>query len=175
MHYFSPVDKVELLEIIRAKQTSEDTICEAINIGLKQGKMIIVVNDSPGFYITRLLVFACIEIFYLLQEGLSPNDIDKATKSFGFHIGLATLLDEFGIDIIAHIVFHLLNIFHQRLADTSIIELIRMFINNNLLGKKSGQGLYIYDDKGNKKVNPKLKEFSKPSLAQTKQMYVERI
>ncbi|CAF0737229.1 unnamed protein product [Rotaria sordida] len=93
MHYFSPVDKVELLEIIRAKQTSDNTICTAVSVGLKQGKIIIIVNDSPGFYTTRLLIFSFIELFYLLQEGLLPNDIDKATKKFGFHIGLAILLD----------------------------------------------------------------------------------
>src|SRR6185437_11584952 len=121
MHYFSPVDKIELLEIIRTKQTSDDTLCSAINIGLKQGKIVIVVNDGPGFYTTRLLIFSIIEIFYLLQEGLSPKDIDKSTKKCGFHVGLATLIDEFGIDIIAHITFNLQKIFGEYLANLSII------------------------------------------------------
>ncbi|CAF2876365.1 unnamed protein product [Rotaria sp. Silwood2] len=168
LHYFSPVDKVELLEIIRAKQTSDNTVCTAVNVGLKQGKIIIVVNDSPGFYTTRLLIFAFIEIFYLLQEGLSPNDIDKATKKFGFHIGLTTLLDEFGIDTITYIVYHLQNIFGERLANSSVIELLHIFVKNNLLGKKFGQGLYIYSNDGSKKINPKCKELLKNSLTQTK-------
>ncbi|CAF3509502.1 unnamed protein product [Rotaria sp. Silwood1] len=167
MHYFSPVDKIELLEIIRAKQTSDNTVCTAVNVGLKQGKIIIVVNDSPGFYTTRLLIFSFIEIFYLLQEGLSPNDIDKATKKFGFHIGLAILLDEFGIDIITHVVYHLKNIFGERLANSSVIELLQIFVRNNLLGKKSGQGLYIYSNDGKKKINPKCKELLKHPLTQT--------
>ncbi|CAF1075779.1 unnamed protein product [Rotaria sordida] len=168
MHYFSPVDKVELLEIIRAKQTSDNTICTAVSVGLKQGKIIIVVNDSPGFYTTRLLIFSFIEIFYLLQEGLLPNDIDKATKKFGFHIGLAILLDDFGIDMITYIVCHLKNIFGERLVNSSVIELLQIFVKNNLLGKKSGQGLYIYSNDGNKKINPKCKELLRNSLTQTK-------
>ncbi|CAF1179111.1 unnamed protein product [Adineta steineri] len=172
MHYFSPVDKVELLEIIRTKQTSDETICSAVHIGLKQGKIIIVVNDGPGFYTTRLLAFISVEIFYLLNEGLSPKDIDKATKSFGFHVGLATLLDEFGIDIIANIVFHLQTIFGERLIDLSIIELFRKFIRNYLFGKKSQQGLYIYsnDNHNKKEINPKIKELIKDTSIQTKEI-----
>ncbi len=170
MHYFSPVDKIELLEIIRAKQTSDETLCSAINLGLKQGKIVIVVNDGPGFYTTRLLIFSCIEVFYLLQEGQSPNEIDSATKNFGFHVGLATLIDEFGIDILAHIVLHLQNIFGERLANSFIIEFIQIFIKNNLFGRKSRQGLYIYQDNGNKQVNQNLKELTKNSLIQPKEV-----
>ncbi|CAF3635808.1 unnamed protein product [Rotaria socialis] len=161
MHYFSPVDKVELLEIIRTKQTSNDTVSSAVTVGLKQGKIVIVVSDSPGFYTTRLLIFGCVEMFHLLQEGVSPKDIDIATKKFGFHIGLAILLDEFGIDLFGYIVFQLREIFCDRLANSSIIDLIKMFINNNLLGKKSGQGLYVYHNDGKKEVSPKLKQLPK--------------
>jgi 3-hydroxyacyl-CoA dehydrogenase len=168
MHYFSPVDKIELLEIIRSKQTSDETLSSAISLGLQQGKVVIVVNDKSGFYVTRLVIFASIEVFYLLQEGLPPNEIDQATKKFGFHVGLATLIDEFGIDIIAHSVFHLQNIFGERLANSSVLELIRIFIKNNLFGRKSRQGLYLYRDDGNKQVNPKLKELIANSLIQTK-------
>ena len=171
MHYFSPVNKVELLEIIRTKQTSDDTVCSAINVGLKQGKIVIVVNDGPGFYTTRLLIFASVEVFYLLQEGLSPNDIDKSTKKFGFHVGLATLIDEFGID--DHCIYYKLylqKIFDQRLGDSSVIELFQIFVKNNLFGRKSGQGLYIYQDNGKKDVNPKFKQLLKNSLTQTEEV-----
>jgi enoyl-CoA hydratase/long-chain 3-hydroxyacyl-CoA dehydrogenase len=169
MHYFSPVDKIELLEIIRAKQTSDETLCSAINLGLKQGKIVIVVNDGPGFYITRLLIFSSVEVFRLLQEGLSPQDIDKATKKFGFHVGLATLFDEFGIDIITHIVIHLQKIFGERLTNSSVIELFEIFVKNNLFGRKSRQGLYTYQNNGNQENNPKLKEIIYKSLLQTKE------
>ncbi len=168
MHYFSPVDKIELLEIIRSKQTSDDTLSSAVSLGLQQGKVVIVVNDKPGFYTTCLLIFSSMEVFYLLQEGLSPKEIDQATKKFGFHVGLATLIDEFGIDIIAHIVFHLQNIFGERLANPSVLELVQILVRNNLFGRKSRQGLYLYQDSGDKQVNPKLKELVANSLIQTK-------
>lgn len=175
MHYFSPVDKVELLEIIRSKQTSDKTICSAVNVGLRQGKLIIVVNDGPGFYITRLLVFTIIEIFYLLQEGLTPSDIDKATKIFGFHVGLATLLDEYGIDIFSNVVYQLKKVFDERLANSSICNTIQIFIKNNLLGKKSKQGLYVYHDNGNKTTNPKLKELLKDFALHSQDMYLDYV
>ena len=170
MHYFSPVDKIELLEIIRAKQTSDDTVCSAINIGLKQGKIVIVVNDGPGFYTTRLLIFSSVEVFCLLQEGLSSKDIDKATTKFGFHVGLATLVDEFGIDIITYVVCHLQKIFGERLADLSVVELFQIFVKNNLFGRKSRQGLYVYSDGGGKEVNFKIKELLRNSMIQPKEM-----
>jgi enoyl-CoA hydratase/long-chain 3-hydroxyacyl-CoA dehydrogenase len=170
MHYFSPVDKVELLEIIRSKKTSNDTLCSAVNIGLRQGKIVIVVNDKPGFYTTRLLIFSCVEVFSLLQEGLTPQDIDKATKKFGFHIGLASLCDEFGIDVITYIAVHLQKVLGERLIDSSVIELFQIFVKNNLFGKKSGQGLYIYPNNDNRKINLKLKELINNSLIQPKEM-----
>ncbi len=170
MHYFSPVNKIELLEIIRTKQTSDDTLCSVVNLGLKQGKIIIVVNDEPGFYTTRLLIFACVEVFYLLKEGLSSIDIDKSTKKFGFHVGLTTLIDEFGIDDIAYITSYLQKIFNEKLGDSSVIELFQVFIRNNLLGRKSKQGFYIYHDNGKKEINPKIKQLIKDSLIQTEQV-----
>ena len=165
MHYFSPVDKIELLEIIRSEQTSDDTVCSAVNVGLKQGKMVIVVKDGPGFYTTRLLIFFSVEIVHLIREGLSPNYIDEATIKFGFHVGLATFMDEFGIDLIANIVYYLQNTFDERLADLSIIELFQIFVRNNFLGRKSAQGLYIYRNGVHKEVNPKLKKLLRsPSI-----------
>ncbi|CAF0766005.1 unnamed protein product [Adineta ricciae] len=161
MHYFSPVEKVELLEIVRTKQTSDDTICSAVNLGLKQGKLVIVVNDGPGFYTTRLMIFACVEILSLLKEGLTPKDIDQVTRKFGFHVGLASLLDEFGIDIIAGCIYRFRKIFGELLIDSSIIQLLQIFVKHKLFGRKSGQGLYIYSKDNKKENNPKIREILK--------------
>ncbi|CAF4755837.1 unnamed protein product, partial [Rotaria socialis] len=144
MHYFSPVDKMELLEIVRAKKTSDDTIRSAVSVGLKQGKVVIVVGDGPGFYTTRLLMFAGAEVFRLLQEGATPKDIDRATKKFGFPVGSATLFDEVGIDVAAHIARDMQTVFGARLGDSSMPQLFQDLVKNNLCGRKTGQGLYIY-------------------------------
>ncbi|CAF4906571.1 unnamed protein product, partial [Rotaria sp. Silwood1] len=164
MHYFSPVDKMELLEIVRAKQTSDDTVRSAVSVGIKQGKVVIVVGDGPGFYTTRLLMFSGSEVFNLLQEGATPKDIDKATKKFGFPVGSATLFDEVGIDVASHIAHDMHAIFGQRLADPSMPQLFRELVTNNLLGRKTGQGLYIYQagvKGGDREINPKFIEIMK--------------
>ncbi len=164
MHYFSPVDKMELLEIVRAKQTSEDTVRSAVSVGLKQGKVVIVVGDGPGFYTTRLLMFAGAEVVRLLQEGATPKDIDKATKKFGFPVGSATLFDEVGIDVAAHIAHAMQGVFGERLADKSMPNLFQELVNNNLHGRKTGQGLYIYQEGvkgGDREINPKFTELIK--------------
>ncbi|CAF1203217.1 unnamed protein product [Rotaria sordida] len=164
MHYFSPVDKMELLEIVRAKQTSDDTVRSAVSVGLKQGKVVIVVGDGPGFYTTRLIMFAGSEVFDLLQEGVSPKDIDKATKNFGFPVGSATLFDEIGIDVAAHIARDMHAAFGERLTDQSMPQLFQELVANNLHGRKTGQGLYIYQKGvkgGAREINPKFTEIIK--------------
>ncbi len=157
MHYFSPVPKMPLLEIIKTEQTADWALATAINVGLKQGKSIIVVKDSPGFYANRIITPYMNESLVMLSEGASIEDIDNAMRDFGFPVGPIKLMDEVGIDVGAHVTEVMSPLFKER--DIELVSKGKDVIESGLKGRKSGKGFYLYGKEKGKKVNTDIYRF----------------
>jgi 3-hydroxyacyl-CoA dehydrogenase/enoyl-CoA hydratase/carnithine racemase len=158
MHYFSPVPKMPLLEIIVTDKTSARARAIATNVGLDQGKTVIVVKDGPGFYTTRILSALTHEAIQVLKQGASIEMIDNAMKDWGFPVGPLSLLDEVGIDVAAHIARGNLG---EMFKDRGIEEddSVQKLADAKLFGRKSGKGFYVYPKKGRKTVNKDIYKY----------------
>ncbi len=152
MHYFSPVPKMPLLEIITTDKTAPWVTATALDMGIAQGKTCIVVKDGPGFYTTRILAPLLNEAVLLVEEGADLVSIDKAMRQFGYPVGPITLIDEVGIDVGAHVAMGLEKMFAARGMQSS--DAFPKLIARDYKGKKNKKGFYLYD--GKKKKGQKL-------------------
>ncbi|HXC26051.1 MAG TPA: fatty acid oxidation complex subunit alpha FadJ [Gemmatimonadaceae bacterium] len=163
MHFFSPVHKMPLLEVIVTPHTSDEVIATAVSYGKKLGKTVIVVNDGPGFYVNRILSPYINEAGRLLDEGVSIDAIDSALVKFGFPVGPITLIDEVGLDIAGKAGQIMFEAFGARLIPS---ESLRKVIESGRYGRKSKKGFYLYDEAGKKgDPDPSVYELFAPGRA----------
>ncbi|TSC23579.1 fatty acid oxidation complex subunit alpha FadJ [Corallococcus sp. Z5C101001] len=153
MHYFSPVHKMPLLEIITHPGTAEWVTATCVDVGRKQGKTVIVVNDGPGFYTSRILAPYMNEAAYLLAEGADILQLDKALVDFGFPVGPITLLDEVGIDVAQKVGPVMEAAFGKRMAAPKALEGV---VSDGRLGRKTQKGFYLYENGKKKEVDPQV-------------------
>lgn len=144
MHYFSPVEKMPLLEIIRHNRTSDETIATSVKLGRAQGKTVIVVKDVPGFFVNRVLFPYINEAGHLLMQGIRVEQIDKAMVKFGFPVGPFKLLDEVGLAVGAKVQEILQKAYSDRMQGTAVVETL---LAAGYQGKKNKKGFYNYSNK----------------------------
>jgi len=152
MHYFSPVEKMPLLEVITHAGTDPSVVATCVELGKKQGKTVIVVRDGPGFYTSRVLAPYLNEAAHLLIEGADVGAVDTALRGYGFPVGPFQLLDEVGIDVGEKVSHVLHDAFGDRMTPPQTMAAL---VKEGRLGRKAKKGFYRYDVKG-KPVDPSV-------------------
>jgi len=143
MHFFNPVPKMKLLEVVRALETSDDTIAACAEVGRRMGKEVVIVRESPGFITSRINAMIGNEAFYMLQEGIaSAADIDKALKlGLNHPMGPFELVDLVGLDVRLSILEYLYKTLGEKYRPC---PLLAQYVKAGRLGRKSGRGVYEY-------------------------------
>jgi 3-hydroxyacyl-CoA dehydrogenase/enoyl-CoA hydratase/3-hydroxybutyryl-CoA epimerase/3-hydroxyacyl-CoA dehydrogenase/enoyl-CoA hydratase/3-hydroxybutyryl-CoA epimerase/enoyl-CoA isomerase len=141
MHYFNPVDRMQLVEVIRGEKTGDQAVVTLVALAKRIGKTPIVVRDCPGFLVNRILFPYLNESLLLLQEGASPRAIDKAAVAFGMPMGPVTLNDLVGLDTSLYAGRVINTAFADRAASSGILDDL---VAAGRLGQKSGAGFYSY-------------------------------
>lgn len=152
LHFFNPVNRMPLVEVIAGDKTSEKTVQTLVALVKKLGKTPVVVKDCAGFLVNRILVPYMNEALWLAEEGVSIEKIDKAIVDFGMPMGPFELADEVGIDVLYHAGGSLQKAYGSRMPMAPALE--KMF-QNEIFGKKAGAGFYFHNDK-KKGKNPKV-------------------
>jgi 3-hydroxybutyryl-CoA dehydrogenase len=153
MHFFNPVHKMKLLEIVRGLESDEDTVQTAAEVGRRMQKEVVVIKESPGFITSRINAMIGNEAFYMLQEGIAtPEDIDKALKlGLNHPMGPFELVDLVGLDTRLHILEYL----HRTLGEKyRPAPLLVQYVKAGRLGRKAGRGVYTYEEQKRPEQKP---------------------
>jgi 3-hydroxyacyl-CoA dehydrogenase/enoyl-CoA hydratase/3-hydroxybutyryl-CoA epimerase len=142
LHFFNPVHRMPLVEVVRTATTSDETLATAVAFVRSIGKTPVVVRDSPGFLVNRILMPYLVEAAKLFERGGDPKVIDDAMLDFGMPMGPLRLLDEVGLDVSAHVARTLADAYPDRMG---VPDLLAKLIGQGQLGRKAGAGFYTYD------------------------------
>jgi 3-hydroxyacyl-CoA dehydrogenase/enoyl-CoA hydratase/3-hydroxybutyryl-CoA epimerase len=151
MHFFSPVEKMPLLEVIVTPRTASWATVTAVDVGRRLGKTVVVVQDRPGFWVNRILAPYLSEAGRLVQEGVPIERVDAVMRQYGFPVGPITLLDQVGLDVALKAAQVLVDAFGDRMRPLSTLESL---VAGGRLGRKSGLGFYRYQDGRRRSVDP---------------------
>jgi 3-hydroxyacyl-CoA dehydrogenase/enoyl-CoA hydratase/3-hydroxybutyryl-CoA epimerase len=143
LHFFNPVHRMPLVEVVRGEATTDDTLATAFAFALQLGKVPVVVEDGPGFLVNRILGPYLNEAGWLLEDGASIESVDAALVDFGMPMGPFRLLDEVGLDVARHAAEVLHEAFGERMAPSPVMEALP---GTKRLGRKGGRGFYRYED-----------------------------
>jgi 3-hydroxyacyl-CoA dehydrogenase/enoyl-CoA hydratase/3-hydroxybutyryl-CoA epimerase len=143
LHFFNPPFRMPLVEVVRGAATSDDALATAFEIAVRLGKTPIIVKDSPGFVVNRVLAAYLTEAGYLLQEGMTVKELDRVMTRFGMPVGPARLLDEIGLDVVAEVSKTMISGFGERFQPAPIVGTV---LATGVSGRKGGRGFYRYSD-----------------------------
>lgn len=142
LHFFNPVHRMQLVEVVRAPSTSDETLATGVAFVRSIGKLPVVVKDSPGFLVNRILMPYLVEAARLFEQGADPEALDKEMLDFGMPMGPLRLLDEVGLDVAVHVARTLAAAFPGRMQ---VPEMAVKLVEKGHLGRKSGKGFYRYE------------------------------
>jgi 3-hydroxyacyl-CoA dehydrogenase / enoyl-CoA hydratase / 3-hydroxybutyryl-CoA epimerase len=155
MHFFNPVHRMPLIEVIRGDQSSDEAVAAVFSLALKLGKTPVIVGDGPGFLVNRILTPYLNEAGYLLGEGASIAEVDEALLDFGMPMGPFRLLDEVGLDIARHAGATMHDAFGERFAPAPALQALE---GGERLGRKNEKGFYVYEKGRDKHPDPSIYE-----------------
>jgi 3-hydroxyacyl-CoA dehydrogenase / enoyl-CoA hydratase / 3-hydroxybutyryl-CoA epimerase len=153
MHFFNPVGRMPLVEVIAPEGSDPAAVNTVFAFTRKLGKTPILVKDTPGFLVNRLLMFYSTEALWLLDEGYRMEDLDRAMTDWGMPVGPITLQDEVGIDVATKVAHILRDAFGDRLPVPAWLDKVPQ---SGRLGTKNGKGFYLYEDKERKGPDPSV-------------------
>jgi 3-hydroxyacyl-CoA dehydrogenase/enoyl-CoA hydratase/3-hydroxybutyryl-CoA epimerase len=157
IHFFNPVHRMQLVEVIAGRQTSPEVVRRAVKFVQQLGKLPVVCKDSPGFLVNRILMPYLIEAGRLFACGARIEDIDECMLDFGMPMGPLRLIDEVGLDVCNHVAMDLASKFSDRMESPAVLE---KMVADMLLGKKSGRGFYVHTKgAGEPGVNPDIDHY----------------